>query len=63
MKHPITLIAGLLLLPCVVQARTCYSTGSGNWTSGSIWTCLASPSPGDTAVIQAGHTVTITCNI
>ena len=63
MKHLILLLAGALLLPGVLQARTCHSTGSGNWTDGSIWTCLASPSPGDTAVIQAGHTVTITTNI
>lgn len=63
MRTPILLLAGALLLPGILQARTCYSTGSGNWTNGSIWTCLASPSPGDTAVIQAGHTVTITSNI
>ncbi len=36
--------------------------GNGNWNQASTWSCGHMPMPGDTAVIQAGHTVWQTNN-
>lgn len=43
-----------------LNAATCISTGSGNWGTSSVWSCGAVPTCGDSIVIQAGHTVSIT---
>lgn len=43
-----------------IQSATCVSTGSGNWHNSATWSCGAVPGCGDSIVIQAGHSVTIT---
>ncbi|HMC96757.1 MAG TPA: hypothetical protein VKG92_03845, partial [Flavobacteriales bacterium] len=38
------------------------SQGDGNWNSASTWSCGHVPTGGDTVVVQAGHTVSISQN-
>ncbi len=45
-----------------VFATTKTSTGSGNWTTGGTWS-PSSPASGDSIVIDAGHTVTVSSNV
>jgi hypothetical protein len=42
------------------RGATCVTTASGAWTSTAVWSCGAVPSCGDSVVIQAGHTVSLT---
>lgn len=35
------------------------SAGNGNWTSAATWTNAAVPTPGDSVVVNTGHTVTV----
>ncbi len=41
------------------KARTCTSTGNGDWATAGTWSCGSAPAAGDTIIIQAGHTVTV----
>lgn len=43
-------------------AATCLSNGSGAWNLAATWSCGSVPGCGDSIVIQAGHTVTITAD-
>jgi len=45
------------------QAATCTSTGTGNWETIGTWSCGHVPTCGDSVVILATHTVTITSQI
>lgn len=40
-------------------SATCKSNGSGDWGTNSTWSCGHVPTCGDSVVIQAGHTLTI----
>jgi len=42
------------------DAATCVTTGSGLWGNSGTWSCGAMPTCGDSVVILAGHTVSIT---
>jgi hypothetical protein len=53
----------LLCMSVSVHARICTSTGNGNWTTESTWSCPGVPMPGDTVIIQAAHTVTLGSNL
>lgn len=48
-----------LLLLSQVNAATCVSTGNGNWANAGTWSCGRVPTCGDSVVIQAAHSVTI----
>lgn len=52
---------GMILAPMPALAANCVSTSSGNWNDPAIWTgcSIGIPSPGDSVVINAGHTVTL----
>ncbi len=50
-----------LILAINANATIVYSTASGNWNSGAIWSTLSEPDPGDSVVIN-GHTVTVNTN-
>lgn len=53
-----------LVLLAVVYLKgysaVCYSTGNGAFNNTATWSCPGGPSCGDTIIIQAGHTVTVT---
>lgn len=54
-------IALLLLLSYLKNhAATCVSTGNGDWHNPATWSCGTVPGCGDSIVIQAGHSFTIT---
>lgn len=44
------------------MAGMCISTGNGNWNNAATWSCGHVPTGGDTAIVAAGHTVSITQN-
>jgi hypothetical protein len=60
LRRSACLAVACLLGTGAAAARTCYTGGSGPWSSPSTWiSCLgAVPGPADSAVIQAGHTIT-----
>lgn len=45
--------------PIPVQAAAYTSAGSGDWSAASSWSPSGIPNAGDTVVIAAGHTVTV----
>lgn len=49
----------LIVLSFNLKAATCVSTGSGDWNNAATWSCGHVPTCGDSIVIQAGHTVTV----
>src|SRR5260370_14728057 len=56
-----------LAVLCVVSSSeamgvTRQSAGTGNWNVGTTWAGGTAPAAGDDAVINAGHTVTLTAN-
>ncbi|MES2680211.1 MAG: T9SS type A sorting domain-containing protein [Bacteroidota bacterium] len=46
-----------------MNGATCISTGNGNWATGATWSCGSAPTCGDSIIIQAGHTVSVTATI
>jgi hypothetical protein len=50
----------LFLFGLKSQSATCVSSGSGTWTNTATWSCGSVPTCGNSVVIQAGHTVSIT---
>jgi hypothetical protein len=54
------LLSLIVLVSFKVKGVTCVSLGNGNWTNALNWSCGAVPNCGDSIVILAGHTVTIT---
>lgn len=52
----------LILISFTNYAATCVSLGNGNWEDPLTWSCGAVPSPGDTIIIDAAHTVYVTSN-
>ncbi|MFN4235469.1 MAG: T9SS type A sorting domain-containing protein [Bacteroidia bacterium] len=63
MRLKFSLFITILLTFSISHARTCYSTGNGNWGTASTWTCSGGPAPGDTIFILAGHTVTVAATV
>lgn len=61
MKNLLLTLA-LILLSFTNYAATCVSLGDGNWEDPLTWSCGAVPSPGDTIIIDAAHTVYVTSN-
>ena len=53
----------ILLSPTKISAATCTATLTGDWTTIGIWSCGHVPTCGDSIVIGAGITVTITSQI
>lgn len=45
-----------------VHAGMCVSLGNGSWNNAATWSCGHVPIGGDTVIIAAGHTVSITQN-
>lgn len=43
-----------------IYSKTCKSCATGNWNSASTWLPAGVPACGDTVIIQAGHTVSVT---
>lgn len=43
-----------------IYSKTCKSCVTGNWNSASTWIPAGVPACGDTVIIQAGHTVSVT---
>jgi hypothetical protein len=62
---PVRLSIGVVLGLAVhgpVRAATCHSTGNGNWNNAATWSCGHVPVGGDSVIVLAGHTVSITQN-
>lgn len=57
------LFAVMMSISVDLNARICYSTGNGNWTTASTWDSDDVPVGDDTLVIQSGDTVTIDANL
>jgi hypothetical protein len=57
-----TIFYGLLfsITLCDLGAATCVSVSSGSWNSPGTWSCAKVPGCGDSIVILAGHTVSLT---
>lgn len=60
MKKSITLLLLVCSFPYLIKSATCVSTGNGAWSNAAIWSCGHVPACGDSIVIQAAHTVTVT---
>jgi hypothetical protein len=58
-KYKIFLLTLLVGFVVCVKSATCISTGNGSWANTGTWSCGSIPTCGDSIVIQAGHTVTI----
>lgn len=58
-NHTLRIFFFLLFLSNL-KGATCISTGNGAWNNAASWSCGAVPGCGDSIVIQAGHTITIT---
>lgn len=61
------ILPSFAMLFCVMvsdpaDAAVCTSTGSGSWGSASTWSCGRVPQGGDTVIVQASHTVSISNN-
>lgn len=56
------LIAVSMQLGTFLQAATCTSIASGNWTNAAIWSCGHVPTGGDSVIIAVDDTVTISQN-
>jgi hypothetical protein len=52
----------VMLQGSALHARVCTSNGNGNWGNAGTWSCGTPPMAGDTIIIQAGHTVTLSAN-
>ncbi|TNE72247.1 MAG: T9SS type A sorting domain-containing protein [Bacteroidetes bacterium] len=61
MKTLITLLAFISVFS-YARTATCTSIASGNWADPLIWSCGVVPAPGDTIIIDAAHTVTVSVN-
>jgi hypothetical protein len=59
MKY-VPIFLSLILFGYASKAATCTATVNGNWESASTWSCGAVPTCGDSVVIPASKTVTIT---
>lgn len=57
-KSVVTLFLFFTLLS--VKSATCVSLNDGDWANPATWSCGHVPTCGDSIVIKAGHTVTIT---
>lgn len=57
--HTAYLLFSLLIMDRAF-ADTRHSTGSGNWNTAATWNASGSPVCGDSIVIQAGHTISVT---
>lgn len=63
LKLAISLISLLIsLLSLKVNAATCTSTGTGNWSNTGTWSCSAVPTSSDDVVVASGHTITVDTN-
>ncbi len=59
----ILIFSFLLICAFNAQAVVCTSTGDGDWEVAGTWSCGRVPQAGDTIIIQAGDSVTISTNI
>ena len=51
-----------LFRPLAADAVICTSITSGNWNQPATWSCGHVPQGGDSVIVQAGHTVSVTQN-
>ncbi len=62
MKRAFVLFSFLFVVIFTIQATICTNTVSGNWSTTSIWSCGHVPTCGDTVIIKASTTVSMTAH-
>lgn len=56
------ILLGVIFFNFVLNAATCTSTSSGNWSDAATWDCGVVPTGGDSVIILAGHVISVTGN-
>ncbi len=59
-NKPLLLFFGFLLISISAKSALCVALGNGDWNTAANWSCGAKPACGDSVVIPAAFTVTIT---
>jgi len=62
-RSRLAILLGLIPFALSVRSATCTAIVNGNWASGTTWSCGRAPQAGDTLIIPANRSLSVTTNI